>query len=205
MPNYTLNSIKLSGTDVVFKPVGQFIKEYEGEVFNITNNNYNVILPKGYNGHAEGVSTRAGFRSHAEGYMTAAGGGMDDGGSTAHAEGRCTVASGKCSHAEGTETYIELDVINFEGDDVICQTLTHIPIEGNLDGQWATLIELNDNIVKEEPDWEPPSPENDAYGWSKQINVGDLICLKNPKCTTDVKRIIDIIPKNYILNEQKIL
>ena len=208
MPNYHLNSIKLAGTDVTFKPVGQFIKEYEGEVFNITNNNYNVILPKGYNGHAEGVNTSAGFRSHAEGYMTVAGGGMNDGGSTAHAEGRCTVASGKCSHAEGTETYIELDVLDVEGDDVICQTLTHIPIEGNLDGQWATLIELNDDIIdphkddEGEFDWEPPTPENDAYSWFKQFNVGDLICLKNPKQTTDVKRIIDIIPKRYILNEQ---
>ena len=110
MPNYTLNSIILSGTDgVVFHPVGQH-SPYDGETFNLvqdgeyTNENYAVDLY----GHAEGSYTCAGWRSHTEGYMTFAN-------NTSHAEGRCSIATGRGAHAEGAETNIAIEY-EFQGE-----------------------------------------------------------------------------------------
>lgn len=107
MPNYTLNSIKLSGTDVVFKPVGQQ-SPYDGEAFNLVQDSeyINENYATSAYAHAEGSYTSAGWRAHTEGYLTAAN-------NTSHAEGRCTMATGKGSHAEGCEIFMPLKIYEY--------------------------------------------------------------------------------------------
>ena len=148
MPNYTLNSIKLSGTDgVVFHPVGQH-SPYDGETFNLvqdgeyTNENYAI---EAY-GHAEGSYTSAGWRSHTEGYMTFAN-------NTSHAEGRCSIATGKSSHAEGHEIIKKIEN---------ALTAEPVSIENNtiiINGDVTNDLKVNDYISL--------APTNTATGFKE--------------------------------------
>lgn len=137
--HYTLNSIKLSGTNVIFHPVGQRIGS--SEVFNITEDNQNRIIcdenkiPENY-GHAEGSNTSAGWRSHTEGYLTFAN-------NTSHAEGRCSIATGRGAHAEGAETNIAIEY-EFEGDSIPLR----LAQEAKIDDDYIIVEHLPPDLLK---------------------------------------------------------
>ena len=181
MPNYTLNSIKLSGTDVVFKPVGQFINDQQCEVFNITNENknYSYVAKDGsidLYGHAEGSETCAGWRSHSEGYMTLAN-------NTSHAEGRCTIATGKGSHAEGADFSSPVTYEN--QDDQIRLGL-------------IKDIDINDDYIIIE---RPVNTFDEEINISTLLKVGDIISVQIDEYHTEDEDIPEIITDTKIIKK----
>ena len=156
--HYTLNSIKLSGTDVIFHPVGQRISN--SEVFNITEDNQNRIIcdenniPERY-GHAEGSCTSAGWRSHTEGYMTFAN-------NTSHAEGRCSIATGRGAHAEGAETNIAIEY-EFEGEFIPLR----LAQEATIDDDYIIVEDLPPDLLEGDIisiGFDESTPENEHQG-----------------------------------------
>lgn len=138
-----------------------------GEIFNDYENNIieNDDSSNAY-AHAEGCKTTAGWRSHAEGYMTLAN-------NTSHAEGRLTKATGKGSHAEGSEIIQEIK--KSDGSNV----LTTKPID------------IDENTITVDEDI------------SEDLHIDDYVTIAPTDtvtgfAATDGKRIIDIQAQSAI-------
>ena len=132
-----------------------------GEIFNDYENNIieNDDDSNTY-AHAEGCRTTAGWRSHAEGYMTLAN-------STSHAEGRLTQATGKGSHAEGSE--IIKEILDSGGSNVLTTEAVHID---------SNIITVNTDVTEylQIGDYVTIAPTDTATGFK----------------ATDAKKVIDI-------------
>ena len=113
--------------------------ELGGEIFGDYVNNKADLR-----GHAEGDFTQAGWRAHAEGYFTEAD-------STGHSEGRCTSATGKGSHAEGGEAYINLYYTGTTNPVVTAASFhideKEIEIKGDLGLQVGDIVNFAPNDV----------------------------------------------------------